>query len=197
MSAARLWRVVTRERARRCRPSRTVLGEFSRAKIVGGTPREYSSRTVPAWASVTKVVTTIPVIRGLAQFGYPGGVVRGIRFTALLCAIFNVIARTPESQRAQYGASLASADLVRTAGCAPLLCRYPPHARRSDGVQPVDRTVRRPSRSRHKHHRRALPPRTRTESVGQSAAFATEGGIQHIHANEKALEGYDTGKFDG
>ena len=29
----------------------------------------------------------------------------------------------------------------------------------------------------------------------QSAAFATEGGIHHIYANEKALEGYDTGKF--
>src|ERR1700730_5590901 len=29
----------------------------------------------------------------------------------------------------------------------------------------------------------------------QSAAFATEGGIHHIYANEKALEGYKTGKF--
>ena len=29
----------------------------------------------------------------------------------------------------------------------------------------------------------------------QSAAFATEGGIHHIYANEKALAGYDTGKF--
>jgi hypothetical protein len=29
----------------------------------------------------------------------------------------------------------------------------------------------------------------------ESAAFATEGGIHHIYANEKALEGYDTGKF--
>src|SRR6266576_6948917 len=29
----------------------------------------------------------------------------------------------------------------------------------------------------------------------QSAAFATEGGIHHIYANNKALEGYDTGKF--
>lgn len=29
----------------------------------------------------------------------------------------------------------------------------------------------------------------------QSAAYATEGGIHHIYANEKALEGYDTGKF--
>jgi len=29
----------------------------------------------------------------------------------------------------------------------------------------------------------------------QSTAFATEGGIHHIYANEKALEGYDTGKF--
>jgi Cytochrome P460 len=29
----------------------------------------------------------------------------------------------------------------------------------------------------------------------QSAAFATEGGIHHIYANEQALEGYDTGKF--
>jgi Cytochrome P460 len=29
----------------------------------------------------------------------------------------------------------------------------------------------------------------------QSAAFATEGGIHHIYANGKALEGYDTGKF--
>lgn len=29
----------------------------------------------------------------------------------------------------------------------------------------------------------------------QSAAFATEAGIHHIYANEKALEGYDTGKF--
>jgi hypothetical protein len=29
----------------------------------------------------------------------------------------------------------------------------------------------------------------------QSAAFATEGGIHHIYANEKALEGYETGKF--
>jgi len=29
----------------------------------------------------------------------------------------------------------------------------------------------------------------------QSAAFATEAGIHHIYANERALEGYDTGKF--
>src|SRR4051812_5848315 len=29
----------------------------------------------------------------------------------------------------------------------------------------------------------------------QSAAFATEAGIHHIYANEKALEGYETGKF--
>ena len=29
----------------------------------------------------------------------------------------------------------------------------------------------------------------------QSAAFATEGGIHHIYANARALEGYDTGKF--
>ena len=29
----------------------------------------------------------------------------------------------------------------------------------------------------------------------QSAAFATEGGIHHIYANEKAREGYETGKF--
>lgn len=29
----------------------------------------------------------------------------------------------------------------------------------------------------------------------QSAAFATEGGIHHIYANEKALAGYDTGEF--
>jgi Cytochrome P460 len=29
----------------------------------------------------------------------------------------------------------------------------------------------------------------------QSAAFAAEGGIHHIYANDKALEGYDTGKF--
>ena len=29
----------------------------------------------------------------------------------------------------------------------------------------------------------------------QSAAFATEGGIHHIYANEKALVGYETGKF--
>jgi Cytochrome P460 len=29
----------------------------------------------------------------------------------------------------------------------------------------------------------------------QSAAYATEGGIHHIYANEKALVGYDTGKF--
>ena len=29
----------------------------------------------------------------------------------------------------------------------------------------------------------------------QSAAFATEGGIHHIYANEKALEGYETGRF--
>lgn len=29
----------------------------------------------------------------------------------------------------------------------------------------------------------------------QSAAFATEGGIHHIYANEKALDGYETGKF--
>jgi hypothetical protein len=29
----------------------------------------------------------------------------------------------------------------------------------------------------------------------QSAAFATEGGIHHIYANEKALQGYETGKF--
>ena len=29
----------------------------------------------------------------------------------------------------------------------------------------------------------------------QSAAFKTEGGIHHIYANDKALEGYDTGKF--
>ena len=29
----------------------------------------------------------------------------------------------------------------------------------------------------------------------QSAAFATEGGIHHIYANDRALEGYDSGKF--
>ena len=29
----------------------------------------------------------------------------------------------------------------------------------------------------------------------QSAAFATEGGIHHVYANDKALVGYDTGKF--
>ncbi len=29
----------------------------------------------------------------------------------------------------------------------------------------------------------------------QSPAFATEGGIHHIYANEKALAGYDSGKF--
>lgn len=29
----------------------------------------------------------------------------------------------------------------------------------------------------------------------QSAAFTTEGGIHHIYANDKALEGYDAGKF--
>ena len=29
----------------------------------------------------------------------------------------------------------------------------------------------------------------------QSAAYATEGGIHHIYANDKALEGYDSGKF--
>ena len=29
----------------------------------------------------------------------------------------------------------------------------------------------------------------------QSPAFATEGGIHHIYANQKALEGYETGKF--
>jgi hypothetical protein len=29
----------------------------------------------------------------------------------------------------------------------------------------------------------------------QSAAFATEGGIHHIYANNKALEGYKTGRF--
>ena len=29
----------------------------------------------------------------------------------------------------------------------------------------------------------------------QSNAFATEGGIHHIYANDKALEGYNSGKF--
>ena len=29
----------------------------------------------------------------------------------------------------------------------------------------------------------------------QSSFFATEGGIHHIYANDKALVGYDTGKF--
>lgn len=29
----------------------------------------------------------------------------------------------------------------------------------------------------------------------QSAAFGTEGGIHHIYANPKALEGYETGNF--
>jgi Cytochrome P460 len=29
----------------------------------------------------------------------------------------------------------------------------------------------------------------------QSVAFATEGGIHHIYANDKALQGYDSGKF--
>jgi len=29
----------------------------------------------------------------------------------------------------------------------------------------------------------------------QSAAFASEGGIHHIYANDKALEGYTSGKF--
>jgi hypothetical protein len=36
----------------------------------------------------------------------------------------------------------------------------------------------------------------KTVLVGpQSPAFATEGGFHHIYANEKALEGYETGKF--
>jgi len=36
----------------------------------------------------------------------------------------------------------------------------------------------------------------KTVLVGpESAAYATERGIHHIYANEKALEGYDTGKF--
>src|SRR5690349_4738468 len=36
----------------------------------------------------------------------------------------------------------------------------------------------------------------KTVLVGpQSAAFATEGGIHHIYANDKAVEGYDSGKF--
>jgi len=36
----------------------------------------------------------------------------------------------------------------------------------------------------------------KTVLVGpQSPAFATEGGIHHIYANDKALEGYDSGKF--
>ena len=29
----------------------------------------------------------------------------------------------------------------------------------------------------------------------QSNAFATEGGIHHIYANDKAMQGYDSGKF--
>ena len=29
----------------------------------------------------------------------------------------------------------------------------------------------------------------------QSAAFATEGGIHHIYANDQALQGYQTGRF--
>ena len=29
----------------------------------------------------------------------------------------------------------------------------------------------------------------------QSAAYSTEGGIHHIYANDKALEGYESGKF--
>ena len=29
----------------------------------------------------------------------------------------------------------------------------------------------------------------------QSAAYATEGGIHHIYANNKAMQGYDSGKF--
>lgn len=29
----------------------------------------------------------------------------------------------------------------------------------------------------------------------QSAAFSTEGGIHHIYANDKALQGYETSKF--
>jgi len=29
----------------------------------------------------------------------------------------------------------------------------------------------------------------------QSAAFATEGGIHHIYANDSALQGYDSGEF--
>jgi hypothetical protein len=29
----------------------------------------------------------------------------------------------------------------------------------------------------------------------QSAAYATEGGIHHIYANDKALKGYETGRF--
>lgn len=36
----------------------------------------------------------------------------------------------------------------------------------------------------------------KSELVGpQSGAFATEGGIHHIYANDRALEGYDSGKF--
>lgn len=39
-------------------------------------------------------------------------------------------------------------------------------------------------------------PHVKSVVVGpQSNAFATEGGIHHIYANEKALEGYDSGKF--
>ena len=39
-------------------------------------------------------------------------------------------------------------------------------------------------------------PHVKSVLVGpQSAAFATEGGIHHIYANDKAIEGYDSGKF--
>lgn len=55
--------------------------------------------------------------------------------------------------------------------------------------QQLDDTVRFPKEFRRWAHVKSVV-------VGpQSMAFATEGGIHHIYANEKALKGYDTGKF--
>jgi hypothetical protein len=46
------------------------------------------------FAGVTKVMKAAPVLRGLAEFGYPQNLVRGIGITELACTLLYLIPRT-------------------------------------------------------------------------------------------------------
>ena len=46
------------------------------------------------FAGVTKVMKAAPVLRALAQFGYPESIVRGLGVTELACTALYVIPRT-------------------------------------------------------------------------------------------------------